>query len=45
MLQVEDLLMTIGILNRECDILPPGSNRAAFPEEAIQSTIFPFDQN
>ena len=28
-----------GILNRECEVLPPGSNKAAIPEDATHNTI------
>ena len=44
MVQVADSLMTIGILNREGDVLPPESNSAAMLEEATQSTIVPLER-
>jgi len=31
--------ITIGILNRECAVRPPGSNREATPNEATARTI------
>lgn len=44
MVQVEYSLMIIGILNRECDIVPPGTNNAAIPEEVTERTIVPLDR-
>jgi len=37
--------MTIGILNRECAVRPPGSKSAATPEEATARTISFSDRN
>ena len=38
--QVEDSVICRGILNRECDVLPPGNKSAAIPEDAQHNTIF-----
>ena len=39
--QVEDSVICSGILNRECDVLPPGNRSAAIPDDAQHNTIFP----
>ncbi|CAK9249694.1 unnamed protein product [Sphagnum jensenii] len=41
MLQVDSSCRSIGILNLEWAVLPPGSNRDAIPDEATASTILP----
>ncbi|CAK9227532.1 unnamed protein product [Sphagnum troendelagicum] len=41
MLQVDSSCRSIGILNLEWAVLPPGSNRDAIPDEATVSTILP----
>ncbi|KAH9545186.1 hypothetical protein CY35_12G035700 [Sphagnum magellanicum] len=41
MLQVDSLCRSIGILNLEWVVLPPGSNKDAIPNETTASTIFP----
>ncbi|CAM6062534.1 unnamed protein product [Sphagnum tenellum] len=41
MLQVDSSCRSIGILNLEWAVLPPGSNRDAIPNEATASTILP----
>jgi hypothetical protein len=40
MLQVDVAEIFSRILNREWAVVPPGSRRAAIPEEVIHSTIF-----
>ncbi|KAH9544883.1 hypothetical protein CY35_12G019400 [Sphagnum magellanicum] len=41
MLQVDSSCRSIGILNLEWVVLPPGSNKDAIPDEATTSTILP----
>ncbi|CAK9276115.1 unnamed protein product [Sphagnum jensenii] len=41
MLQVDSSCRSIGILNLEWAVLPPGSNKDAIPDEATASTILP----
>ncbi|KAH8968659.1 hypothetical protein BDL97_03G140100 [Sphagnum fallax] len=41
MLQVDSSWRSIGILNLEWAVLPPGSNKDAIPDEATTSTILP----
>ncbi|KAH8944967.1 hypothetical protein BDL97_12G014900 [Sphagnum fallax] len=41
MLQVDSSWRSIGILNLEWAVLPPGSNKDAIPDEATASTILP----
>ncbi len=41
MLQVDSSCRSIGILNLEWAVQPPGSNRDAIPDEATTSTILP----
>lgn len=38
-LMVDDSLITMGILNQEYEVRPPGSNSAAIPEEATQNNF------
>jgi len=33
-------MVAIGILNFECDVLPPGNNKDAIPLDATVNTIF-----
>ena len=40
-LHVESSCTSIGILNRECDVQPPGSRSAAMLEDVMQRTILP----
>jgi hypothetical protein len=40
MLQVVASSKAHGILNRECDVQPPGNNKEATPEVATAGTIF-----
>jgi len=39
MVHVEDSLISRGLQNLECVVLPPGINNAAMPDEAIVRTI------
>ncbi|KAH9556996.1 hypothetical protein CY35_07G062800 [Sphagnum magellanicum] len=41
MLQVDSSCKSIGILNLEWVVLPPGNNKDAIPDEVIASTILP----
>ena len=45
MWQVDVAFRSIGILKREWAVLPPGSSRAAIPDEATRSTIFFSDRS
>ena len=40
MLHLLSLLISIGILNLICEILPPGRNNAAKPKEGMKKTFF-----
>lgn len=38
------LVSSIGILNRECAVLPPSNSYAAIPDDATAKAILPIDR-
>lgn len=38
------LVSSIGILNRECAVLPPSNSSAAIPDDATAKAILPIDR-